>query len=707
MVKLSIKTKIRSGFISVFAIMLLVAIYLFVQLQIISKQTRLLYEHPFRVSNAIQDIKTEFYKNSSLVKDIQLAGNHHQIDSLETETNNSDNIIQKDFKVVSLKYLGNKATVDSAYAAFTAWKIKRDNFYRLKTVNKTDSSQALLIFDSRANLERINYFLTIISDFADNKAESTIKKVIETENNSEFTSIILFLVSGLLILFLIRYLTRSIERPIKAFVSEANILLKKVEQTKIVADEQIMRLTLAELKKAYQSIEKQDCEINLKNKELSGMNLVLEEKVKQRTAELVNANNELLVQNEEKEKRAQELIIANKELLFQNEEKEKLDADLNIANEERREKNEYLENLINYANAPIIVWNTKYEITRFNRAFETITGRSENEVLGKSLEILFPPAEKEFSMEIIRQTETGTRLEIVEINIVHIDGSVRILQWNSANIMSPDGKTTVSTIAQGHDITIRKRVVEEIKKLNETLEQNITERTVQLVESNRELEAFSYSVSHDLRAPLRHIGGFIDLLRKGNSAQLNETGIRYLNIISESSNEMGKLIDALLTFSRLGRASLQKTEFNCRELVNRVLKSFDDELKGRKVEINLSALPDSKGDEILINQVWVNLISNALKYTRNREIAVINIGGIIENGETIFHIKDNGVGFDMNYAGKLFGVFQRLHKAADFEGVGIGLANVNRIIMKHGGKCWAESEVDKGATFFFSLPTNQ
>jgi len=249
-------------------------------------------------------------------------------------------------------------------------------------------------------------------------------------------------------------------------------------------------------------------------------------------------------------------------------------------------------------------------------------------------------------------------------------------------------------------------MVEDITELMLS-EIELKKKTEYLELANKELEAFSYSVSHDLRAPLRHIGGFINLLMKGNSAQLDETGIRYLNIISESSNEMGKLIDALLKFSRLGRTELQKTEFNCRNLVIRVFNTFDVEMKGRKVEINLSDLPDIKGDESLINQVWVNLISNALKYTRNREITLIEIGGETDKGETIFHIKDNGVGFDMKYAGQLFGVFQRMHKATDFEGVGIGLANVNRIVMKHGGKCWAESEVDKGATFFFSLPTIQ
>jgi len=224
--------------------------------------------------------------------------------------------------------------------------------------------------------------------------------------------------------------------------------------------------------------------------------------------------------------------------------------------------------------------------------------------------------------------------------------------------------------------------------------------------ANKELEAFSYSVSHDLRAPLRHIGGFVDLLIKNHSSQLDEEGLRYLNTISGSTHEMGNLIDALLAFSRLSRTELQRTKINSKNMVTRVIKTFSDELAGRNVKINISELPDAMGDEGLINQVWANLISNALKYSRNEEKAMIDIGGNIENDKTIFYIKDNGVGFDMKYADKLFGVFQRLHKARDFEGIGIGLANVNRIITRHGGKCWAESETGKGATFYFSVPGN-
>ena len=661
MVKLSIKTKIRSGFISVFAIMLLVAIYLFLQLQIISKQTRLLYEHPFLVSNTVQVVKTEIYKNISLVKDIQFAGNQRQTDSLEAETTKNDKIIQEGFKVVSLKYLGNKATVDSAFAAYTAWKNERDKFYRFKTENKSNSSQFLLKFNGRTNLEKTNYFLTIISDFAHNKANNTFKEVIETENNSKFTFFILLLVSTLLITFLIWYLSRSIERPIKAFLREANLILKKDEKREFGSDEQIMLLTVKELKSSYLNIEKQDYEINLKNKQLSGINQALEEKISQRTLELVNANKEL---------------------------------ERNIL-KRTHELNDALElNLKIFETSPlgIIAFREDGPCIFANTAVAEISGGTVEQMLQLDFRKLDNWKENGLfeKAEITLKTLEIQKASIHTISTYKKEVKIRYHMSTFKN------KDTLNLLMIVEDITDLMLTEIELKKKTEYLEL-----------ANKELEAFSYSVSHDLRAPLRHIGGFIDLLIKGNLSQLDDKGIRYLNIISASSKEMGNLIDALLTFSRLGRTGLKITELNSGDMVKKVLKIFDNELKGKNVEITVSELPKIKGDESLINQVWVNLISNALKYSRNREKAVIEIGGKIENGETIFHIKDNGVGFDMNYAEKLFGVFQRMHKATDFEGIGIGLANVNRIVTKHGGKCWAESEVDKGATFYFSLPTKQ
>jgi len=489
------------------------------------------------------------------------------------------------------------------------------------------------------------------------------------------------------------------KRAAELVIANKELAFQNEEKEKRAAE-----LVIANEELAFQNREKEKRadELSIANKELAFQN---KEKEK-RAEELFIANQELVIQNREKEKRADELFFANKELAFQNSEKEKRAEELSLANEERRKTNEYLESLIDSASAPIIVWDRNYKITRFNQAFENITGRTEKEVMGESLEILFPPASVDNSMDLIKETLEGEQLEVDEMNIAHIDGSVRIILWNSANIMSSDGKTLIATIAQGNDITQRKQGEEEITKMNINLEQRVIERTFQLESANKELEAFSYSVSHDLRAPLRHIGGFVDLLIKNNSDQLNDSGLRYLNIISESSSEMGNLIDALLTFSRLGRSELQGTKINTKIMVSHVLKTFANELAGRNVEIKTADLPDSWGDENLLNQVWINLISNALKYSRNLDKAIIEIGGKMEDDKAIFYVKDNGVGFDMKYADKLFGVFQRLHKAKDFEGIGIGLANVNRIVIKHSGNCWAESEIDKGATFFFSIPMN-
>jgi PAS domain S-box-containing protein len=245
---------------------------------------------------------------------------------------------------------------------------------------------------------------------------------------------------------------------------------------------------------------------------------------------------------------------------------------------------------------------------------------------------------------------------------------------------------------------------QEVHNLNAELEQRVIQRTAQLEAANRELEAFSYSVSHDLRAPLRHINGFIDLFLEAKSTQLTNEELGYLNTVTNSANEMGELIDALLSFSRLNRADLRKKTIDTEQIIRLGLKIFENEIKQREIEIKIDPLPEIYGDYQLINQVWVNLLSNAIKYTGKKEKAIIEIGSFVENDETTFFVKDNGAGFNMKYADKLFGVFQRLHKPRDFEGIGIGLANIKRIIVRHGGHCWAEGEIDKGATFYFSLP---
>jgi PAS domain S-box-containing protein len=360
--------------------------------------------------------------------------------------------------------------------------------------------------------------------------------------------------------------------------------------------------------------------------------------------------------------------------------------------------------LLNLTHDTIFVRDMSDVITYWNLGAEKFYGWTADEVVGKLtshqlLHTVFPAPLEQLNAELLR---TGRW----EGELVHTrrDGTQVVVASRWSMEQDEQGRP-LATLETNNDISERKRAEEEIRKLNAELEQRVIERTDELKAANKELEAFAYSTSHDLRAPLRHVVGYSELLQKHAASLLDDKSRRYMMMIMESAKKMGVLIDDLLAFSRIGRAETQNTLVSLGQLVGEVRSEVERETEGRDIAWNVDALPSVFGDRAMLRVALVNLISNAVKFTGTRPQARIDIGcADAKQDEVVVFVKDNGVGFDMKYVNKLFGVFQRLHKAEAFEGTGIGLATVQRIMARHGGRVWAESKVDKGATFYFSVP---
>ena len=359
----------------------------------------------------------------------------------------------------------------------------------------------------------------------------------------------------------------------------------------------------------------------------------------------------------------------------------------------------YSRSLIEASLDPVVTISPEGKITDVNRATEEATGRSRSELIGTDFSDYFTEPDK--AREVYQQVFANSAVTDYPLSLHHRDGHFTDVRYN-ASVYRDEAGEVLGVFAAARDVTELKQAEDKIIELNRDLEQRVADRTGQLEAANNELESFSYSVSHDLRTPLRAIDGFSHILLDDYTDKLDDEGKRLLRVVRDNTQKMGQLIDDILAFSRTGRVGLSCTDIDMERMAHTVVDEL--QLDGARQQVEIEPLPPAQGDSAMMHQVFVNLLSNAIKFSRYRENAKITVGGSIVENEAVYYVKDNGAGFDMKYADKLFGVFQRLHAPSEFEGTGIGLAIIKRIITRHGGRVWAEGRVNEGATIYFALP---
>lgn len=393
-----------------------------------------------------------------------------------------------------------------------------------------------------------------------------------------------------------------------------------------------------------------------------------------------------------------------------------------LAEEDLRGTKDYLENLIDYANAPIIVWDPSFKITRFNHAFERLTGLRASEVLGEQLDILFPEESRDASLEYISRTLSGERWEVVEIPILRTDGSIRTVLWNSANIY--ENASVVATIAQGQDITDRKKAEEDLRKARDELEQRVEERTAELskasmelearaaelarktedlIRSNSELEQFAYVASHDLQEPLRMISSYVQLLSRRYEGKLDKDADDFIAYAVEGTKRMQQLINDLLAYSRVGTRGKPLAPTDFEDVYSEAMANLRMAAEEAGAVVTHDQLPTAMADRLQMVQLFQNLIGNAIKF-RDKDVPQVHVSARPEEKMWVFSVRDNGIGIDPQFHDRIFTIFQRLHGRDEYPGTGIGLAVSKKIVERHGGRIWLESSPGIGTTFYFTVP---
>jgi len=666
-----IQTRLFIGLFIIILFSSIVNILYYRDIKELNKVTNSIIEHPFTVSNSVRNI--DFYINAihRSLKDILLSENEIELNNSIDLVNKNEQQIYDNFEIVKEKFLGDLEFVNDAYTTFVNWKPIRDEVIDLVKNGNVDDAAKITKEKGNDHIRILFQKTSKMIDFANEKAASFNQNSINILLKAKKNFFLFLIGSSVLEIILFLWIFFGISNPINNMIKR----IKNVSGDKMKGFPKNAGNQLAVLDYAISQFENRE--------------KILEEKVNARTYELKEARN-------------------------------------------------LLESSIENAAIGITAVSLEGRLIKVNNAFCDYIGYDREELLKMHINDFTKEEDKEKAAEYIKKVIEGkTKGKSIEKAYIHKSGDI-IYGSVSTSLVEDINNQPDSLFAQIKDITKQKQYENKIEEHKNELENKISIRTADLdnkalkleksqkaltflledvndikkqleisnskyLEVNKELEAFSYSVSHDLKAPLRAVIGFSQILNEDFAPQLDPESKRYIGLIKDNAENMGALINDLLSFSRMGRTELHKSQIDIHAIAQRVKSELEPDIQDRKLTFKIKPIPLINADEKLMYHVILNLISNAVKFTGKAKNAIVEIGCTSQNNKNVFYVKDNGVGFDMKYVRKIFDVFQRLHSVEEFPGTGIGLSIVQRIIHKHEGKIWVESEKNKGTTFFFTI----
>ena len=668
----NIQIRLVKGLVLILMLSVSISFFYIRDISILNGTINDIVEHPYIVSNSVRDINIYINAIHKSMKDVVLAKNENQLIEAIERVNEYEKLVLEKFDIIWERFLGHPEVVNDAYNLFINWKAIRNKVILLTRNKEFVKAADITKGEGADHVESLLDKTAEMIEFADNKASTYTNesfKILKSVKNKAVSFIVLAFLLGILLFF---WIITSINKPLDNIINQ----IKNVPQNQL-----INKLPKNEKNKLVL--------LDFIFRELDEHKKMLEIIVKERTKDL-------------------------------------------------KESQEIINRAINNAPIGIIEVGLNGEFRKANQAFCNIIGYSENELQKLTFYEITLEEDKPASTKILEEVLEG-KIPYGKMEKKYIHKSGKIVHVSLTTSLVTDlNKKPLFLFTQIIDITKQKQFENELITHQDILETVVKERTKELDEKakklsesqqaltylvedvnesrseleksnrkllqvNKELEAFSYSVSHDLKAPLRAIIGFSQIIVEDYHSDIKPEVKRYLGLINDNAENMAKLINELLNLSKMGRAAMRIQQINLNEIAERCKNEILNGIKNRKVTFRIHPMPLVKADKTLMHQVMLNLISNAVKFTAMKSDTIIEVGSTKKNNEVIFYVKDNGIGFDMKYVDKVFSVFQRLHSTEEFQGTGIGLSIVQRVIHKHNGKIWIKSKINKGTTVYFML----